>query len=306
MEERDRGWRRTVLRLLHGSVLTAGLALAGCQNAVESLDVGEWREGGSKELPVSPNRGDPLVRDIAAGSGEPVRKGDLVKIRLIVTTPPSSSSDPSPPAEPVVVWVWTGRDSGNSWEWGHPGAESVRRALVGRRPAERFELAYGPDAEGVLLIPLKGLMEPQLEAYQLTYRNYVYGDRYYHARRWPAVDLRAHGQGPPRVEVEIIAACKAKRLYRTGVMKQWGFMANTGDASFRSSRRGVLRWSALDATCPSSDGHVRMEAGPFYFPDLRDTGGLWNWADTYVRRRPPPDHPLEWEVGRPASAQPKR
>jgi hypothetical protein len=270
--------------------------LAGCDNAHVSLSMGDWREGGSAEPPILRMKGEPIVNPIAAGQGEPARAGDLVKVSVIVTSPPVNEHHAPLPRQAHVVWVWTGRDEGNSWLWGHPGIESVRRTLIGRQPGERFELAYGPDAEGVVLLPLQGLMEPELESFQLNAVRHLHDGQYYRARRWPALDLRPAGYGPARAEIEILTICPAKRFYRTAVMKQRGYVPPMGDMAYNASREGVLHWSAIEASCPAPVGTVRFEAGPFYFPKPGDPGSLMNWRDSYVGKRPPPDNPAEWEA----------
>jgi hypothetical protein len=57
-------------------------SLCACENAFESLDVGEWQQVGSAAAPAVGVADNTRTEDISAGAGPAVRPGDLVKVRI--------------------------------------------------------------------------------------------------------------------------------------------------------------------------------------------------------------------------------
>lgn len=277
-------------------VLIAAAAVAGCDNAVESLDVGEWKQTGIAAPPVVAENDDVLTQQIEAGNGEPVQAGDLVKLSVVVLTPqiPSQFVLPVLSTEPRTIWVWTGRDEGDRWQAGYLGTAAARRALIGRQVGERFELTREPTARGAFVLPVNGLIAPLSTDERLIQPKWAIEGRYYSARQWRQLDLEPDGYKPVRAEIEILAVCRnAQRLHRTGVLKQWGYRLVGRD---NESREGVLHWGAIEASCPDPDGQVRIQAGPFYFPDYKSAKRLLLWQLSYARQRPPPENLEEWDV----------
>jgi hypothetical protein len=282
-------------------MLISAAVSAGCDNAFESLSMGEWRETGTAVPPVVPENGDLRTRPIQEGIGEPVQAGDLVKLTVVVLTPRISPSRADLSSEPHTIWVWTGSDEGKGegqaggvlWHAGYLGTAAARRTLIGRRVGERFELTKEPGSRGRVMLPVSGLIAPLSPYDRLNEPNRSYKGRWYRAREWPQLDLEPQGYGPARAEIEILSVCRnAKRFHRTGVLRQRGYLLFGGP----SSRVGVLHWGAIEASCPDPDGHVRIQVGPFYFFELDDKQRLMHWQTSYEHERPPWENLEEWEV----------
>ena len=286
----------------HLAVLAAVVALAGCGALNEHLSMGEWRELGEARPPVDALNGGFVVTTIVPGQGPVVGAGDLVKARVVVTTVDMAGETPLNPS-PQVIWVWTGRgpqvddqDSVadlNTFGW--LGGERPRGALIGRHLHEQFEMHLGagarPDTGD---LPLRGIID--FPASRLEARASIKGQLAI-PLEWPAVALRGQGGGNPAARIEILAICPGARLYRrTATLRQFGPIFSTGDVKYANSRKGTLGWTALDAQCPAPDGHVRFEAGPFYYSRLHDPELLAYWSQSYQRLRPPADYPQEWHV----------
>ena len=79
-------------------------------------------------------------------------------------------------------------------------------------------------------------------------------------------------------------------------MTQLGIILASGDARYRTWRKGTLGWTAIDAECPPPDGHLRFQAGPFYYLNARAPALLADWSVSYRELRPPEKYPEEWRV----------
>jgi hypothetical protein len=245
------------------------------ENAREELSLNPWEEVGKRESPVSRDNGDFTVTAVSRGEGPAVKAGDLVKIRIHVTTPPLYSNPPRRPA-PQVSWLWTGREPGldldwqESQSWGSLGSGRVRKTLVGRAKGERFRIGLGKNAEGgINSIPLQGIIEP-IQGSQVAVL--------------PELNLSPTGYAPASAEIEILAICEGRLLRRTATLRQWGMIIPIGQ-SYAYAREGTLRWSALEGVCGPSDGNVRFQGGPYYFVPTgqRPPTHLYNWKDSYLR-----------------------
>src|SRR5688572_14794019 len=148
--------------------IMALLALAGCGNAYESVSVGDWRQTGSAETPttdISPLRGEVVVTRLAAGRGEKIKAGDMVQIRIGAKEGRFegwSTYDRASASQAHVIWLWVGREP--PWisykdflNWGHPGSARLRKALIGGEVGDRLEARLAPGAEGLIVLPLRGL-----------------------------------------------------------------------------------------------------------------------------------------------------
>lgn len=116
-------------------------------------------------------------------------------------------------------------------------------------------------------------------------------------REWPTLNLYSQTGGSPSAQVEILEICPAAKVYRrTATMTQVGIVLGISDRKYPIVRTGTLGWTAIDAHCPAPDGHVRFEAGPFYYVNGLDPDLLTNWSLSYRELRPPAKHPQEWQA----------
>jgi hypothetical protein len=278
-------------------------ALGGCGNAFESLSMSDWRESGVAETPPLTGNGEFQVTTLVPGEGRTAKAGDLVKAEVLVTTARAGGAAPAQ-RTPRTIWVWLGREadaaptSAEMETFGYAGAPRPRRAFIGRQLHERFrmQLTAGADPSYDSL-PLNGIIGLR----QAALATVAFVDEHeLQPREWPALNLRADGDGESSAEVTVLAICDAKLLRRTATLRQKGFIMSSGDAQYDFNREGTIGWTAIDAECPAPDGHVRFEAGPFYHPpSLGDRSRLADWSATYVQKRPAKDHPEEWEPWKP-------
>jgi hypothetical protein len=287
----------------HGLVLSALLlTLGGCGNAHEHLSVGEWREVGKAEAPISRHKGEFVVTTEREGDGPVVAAGDLVQARLLVTTPILYGADYVGRREPQVIWVWTGREPEVSSEalladmytFGFLGRARPRIALIGRRLHERFEIHLEPGAESSTDdIPVRAIIE--MPDAKLSIGGKIGGQRAV-PLDWPGLQLTDVGLGSSSARIEILQICHARLYRRSGILTQRGIVPTSGDVKYRNERKGMLGWTAVDAQCPPPQGHVRFQAGPFYYFRSRDPDLLADWSSSYLRLRPPDQHPEEWTL----------
>jgi hypothetical protein len=256
--------------------LLAVLVLTGCGNAYESISIDEWREVGSAQPPVdtSEPRGNLIVTRIFEGSGKPVKPGDLVEIRIrsIDGRYKPSHTEAFGFPQTQVLWLWVGQDPTlNSYNefmnWGSPGSERLRRMLIGKAVRDRLEVRLEPTAQGQIEIPLNGFT---VQMRSVPDEN--------HPNPWPEI----HFDQKTKVEIEVLNACEAKMFRKTAAIEQFGYILNMFDSAWRTSRRGGLNWSALEAQCPQPVGKIRFEIGPLYFPTA---GGpsLYHWRYRYAQ-----------------------
>lgn len=129
--------------------------LGGCGNAYQHLPMGKWQEVGRPETPVKTNEGTFVITTAVAGEGPAVAAGDLVKVRVTVTTVDPYGRTNYNPKPNQVAWVWTGRGPQTNAAnrvydmatFGELGGERPRAALIGRHLHEQFEmhLEHGAD-----------------------------------------------------------------------------------------------------------------------------------------------------------------
>jgi len=183
--------------------------------------------------------------------------------------------------------------------FGYLGTARVRRALLGRQLHERFSIELDEDADGsVDAVPLDGILEADATRMNSLRRSLVSGKQMLAARTWPGVELSQRG---PRssADMEILNICEARLYRRTATLTQVGMVFAPGDAGYPLRRKGVLGWTAIEAKCPAPDGNIRLQAGPFYRRvGEEENSRLADWNSSYIRLRPPLEHPEEWRVVR--------
>jgi len=288
-----------VRRACQLALLATVAPLAGCGNAFEHLTLGEWREvGQAQPPPVAADQSPFIVLTRATGYGPVINAGDLVKARITVTTvSEGGSTRENPPT--TIAWVWTGRDSepyASFATYGMLGGDRPRSTFIGRHLHELFEIFLPPKADpktgdlpenGILAFPQSRLSVGAMIEGQLV-----------PAPEWRTVALRGEGGGNPSAQIEIIEICPSAKVYRrTGTLNQLGLIFTVGDMKYAMSRQGTLGWTAIEAQCPAPDGHVRLQAGPFYYSTILDDHALADWSTSYMSLRPPRKHPDEWQVG---------
>jgi hypothetical protein len=262
--------------------------------------MGEWHEVGQAQPPVVPEKGSFVVTTTVPGDGPIVSAGDLVKARVVVTTIDRGGDRVNP--NPTVVWAWTGREPevdpqhavADYYTYGSLGGKRPRAALIGRKLHEQFEIHLEAGAApNTGDIPIRGIVDDNLS--RLRIGTSIHG-QLAGPYEWPALLLRGEGGGNPTAQIEILEICPAARLYRrTATLTQVGTIITVGDMRYDSDRSGTLGWTALDAQCPGPDGNVHFQAGPFYYFDIFTHGVLADWSASYVRLRPPEQHPEEWQ-----------
>ena len=257
------------------------LVLAGCEG--ESLSMGEWRQVGIRQAPISALRGDARIELLEAGTGRTVEAGDLVKIRVTVT---QRVNQDVTKFDPVVAWLWTGREPEprtfeSVSQWGDLGSARIRQALIARRIGDRFQFALSAGAKGEEILAKNGFAAA--DAYAPYERGEPIG-----SYKWPrfVVGRPPYEWSEVHSEVEVLNACPGSLYRRTAVLRQRGAIFNMFEMSYRSEREGTLRWSALEASCPGPDNKVRLEVGPLYYLRGREARMLFNWSDSYHRLRP--------------------
>ena len=250
---------------------------AGCGNLYEKASNEPWRSVGVNERPMSP-RGEFEVAKLRAGSGPVVRTGDLVHVRLMVTTPRKYTTAPPPKPWPVDAWLWTGRppelpgDATSALSFGDLGSERVRSALIGRAVGERFAIRLPDDAQSSTdEIPLYALSVPFESG--TNYRELA-----------PTVQLSRDGMGLPSAEIEVLEACGARLMRREVTLRQWGYVLNLFEQHYGPVRRGMLGWSAVESRCVAFGHSVRFEIGPLYYRPGGPPGGtqLSDWTASYA------------------------
>jgi hypothetical protein len=177
-------------------------------------------------------------------------------------------------------------------------ADRPRSAFIGRQLNEQFEIHLGPGANrDTGNLPVDGVIAYPPST--LTVGASIKG-RLVPPPQWPALALRGMGGGNPSAQIEILEICPAARVYRrSAALSQLGIIVTTGDLKYRVYRHGTLGWTAIDAHCPAPDEHVRFQAGPFYYSDIKDPNLLADWSVSYISQRPPRKHPEEWQVQTP-------
>jgi hypothetical protein len=295
--------RGTALRSagIVSALLVAAALISGCENAYENLSLGDWQRAGAAEPPRWPTSGEFMVTTLAAGEGRAAKAGDLVKAQVIVLSQPRNTDDPPRPRESKVVWVWLGREVWPSETpsivdletFGDLGSGRARKAFIGRQLNERFRIDLEAGAGGYDELPLQGIISvahARLEGGALV------NGRMLRARDWRSVLLARLGDGPASAEITILNICDAQLFRRTGFIVQKGWIPTIGNHGYDFNRQGTVGWTAVDAQCPTPDGHVRFEAGPFHHSTtISDRSQLAGWERTYIKLRPAEKFPNEWE-----------
>lgn len=203
------------------------------------------------------------------------------------------------------MWLYTGRDltrtdaqSQNNEEltFGSLGIARIRRTLIGRQLHERFTVELSPDAESSTdAIPLNGIQTSDPGEETLVFP-YINGNRVMNPLRWPGIKLSPGAmERRSSAQIKVINICAARLLRRTATMTQMDLIVGPGELGHANSRKGVLGWTAIDASCPAPDGKVRSQAGPFYHSQA-EYDRLADWNQSYMRLRSPELHPEEWRV----------
>jgi len=268
----------------------------------EGISVGEWRETGTSQPPLIDRNVDLRMATLTPGTGDLVKAGDLVKLRVV--TGRVCKKYPGPvtftgESEPDILWLWTGREPGLSadsecagpgkscndadlWaeesRWGRLGDKSLRKALIGRPVGETFELKQGPAKEGYVAVPLYG--------FHVIFDNATLNDGRSHA--WFPESRIAHLNKFDETqniwaEVEILAACPGRLLRRQAKMGEF-----------------TVRWSALEGKCRAPGESVRLQIGPLNFSRYDPfQGSNAQWKYRYRQVRLPEKFPEEYGIKRP-------
>jgi hypothetical protein len=249
---------------------------SGCDNAVEHLALGEWREVGAATAPSTDS--GYAGRTIAPGGGREVLPGDLVQLRVVAAN--GSERD-------VVVWTGTRTTA-------EPprvlGADGLRAALIGRRVGERFTIGQRQAAQEPAWLPMYGAMST-LEFPGLSFAYAEDGVRI-RARDWPRVDLSSESGD---AQIDVLDACAARLLHRTATLRQWGYVVEFLARRVAPRREGTLHWLKFEAVC--ADGARQLQVGPLYDERGSHRGqDLYGWEASYVALRPPERFPAEWEL----------
>lgn len=256
--------------------------------------MGGWHETSVQEAPPLLSPSDVAkVTTLIPGGERVVRPGDLVKLRAWRTYSRKGQAPVLRP--PVDLWVWTGKptDPGNDelpyYSWGWLGAASLQNALVGRTDGERFALGRP------LLNPGSLVWAPKSVFAAFTMKDFVLLQKDNIAIvSYPEVMLAGDFQSVLTSEIEILAICPARLYRRTATLTQWGHILNVMDMNYSQSRRGTLRWSALEGDCDPPEGKKRFEIGPIYWHQYATPGRLYDWVNSYKRLRPPEKFPHEY------------
>ncbi|MFL6601276.1 MAG: hypothetical protein ACJ8R9_08075 [Steroidobacteraceae bacterium] len=181
--------------------------------------------------------------------------------------------------------------------FGDLGTDRARASFIGRRLHERFEIHLEPgSADFGDRLPLRGVSEQQFSG--LKVGGAEIAGKPVTRLKWPELPLATAMMNRPAAQVEILAICKARLLWRTAKLSQFGVVLATGDARYASAREGILGWTAIEAQCSAPDGKIRIQAGPFHHTGyIPHQTLLADWSSSYVKVRPPGRHPEEWEEG---------
>ncbi len=233
------------------------VVLYGCGNAIENLSMDEWKPAGSAAVPKNPKSpARPRLTLLQDGQGREIKAGSLVhaSVKLKQTSPLHEQKLPD-------VWFWLGDQSripGHvAYKWRELidlGDEELRAAFLGLRAGSRVSVTL----EGTPYAPAAGL---PTQGFSFN------GDS--------AGVYSGYGGGPAPVrfgvghtakyEFMIVDVCAGRLYYRTGTLKQFGYIphlwAESPDRPF--AREGVLEWVAIEGDCDSPND-LRVEMGPAY------------------------------------------
>ena len=273
--------------------LAAGSLLAGCDNARESVDLGTWQPAAASDPPpppVAPQREIEIVTTpLGEGTGPTVSRGDLVHLRFTRTSTWSNGIEHESGTH--EAWIWTDWEPEAGFEyWGYFGSPELRNTLVGRQVGERFQLRVVSDYAEIKA-PLFGIARPGSPH---TGLNEVMSGSPQTEPVVLAGGKFAWNQ-PARSDVEILASCPATLSTRSGQIAQWGHHYNMFGSAYQTDRRGIIRWSRLDAHCPPPDGSVRIILGPVYWrSEPWADHALMGWQNTYLDKVPLASHPEDY------------
>jgi len=276
----------------------------GCGNAIDDLKMGDWQEAGSQQAPVPRLAGSAVLIPLESGVGPAVEPGDLVQVKVTVLANAMRARKEQRIGDDNIrdrtqstatVWLYAGREPGvrdyeNMEAWGNLGSARIRRVLIGHTLGERFRVDSSNDAEGYMDIPMHGFSVLGLTSRSLWPQE---------SNPWPSLKIvQRRGSRVISAEMEIVRICRGRLYRRSGEMTQWGIVPNWGEMNYKTSRKGTLRWSAIEGDCPPPTGKVRFEIGPLYMHPPRQAGMLYNWQGSYRRARPPAKFPHEYDVRR--------
>jgi hypothetical protein len=297
--------------------LIGAVLFGGCGNIYEDLDMGPWYEVGSvQQAPINiPGEPELAFAVLAPGGGREVVTGDLVQLKITVTTNHHRKwkGDRFLPGNPdvrimgpFVLWLWTGREppvattlekegmtlvglDEEEAKWGYLGSRELRRALVGRRVGERLQVSLPVDAEVGGSIPLYGFA---LEGTGHT----LYGA--YKMNPWPSLTIADREiDGTRMSEIEILKTCPGRLYRRTALVAQRGWPGPWSNGP--TYRRGDLCWSALESRCTTRDSNARLEVGPMRCTNGEGRTAIPGWQLLYQQIYPPEKVPHEYNLDRP-------
>lgn len=234
--------------------------LCGCGNAFESLDMGDWKPGGSAVVPKNPKSTErPRLTVLDAGIGQEIKAGSLVHARVTLkqVLPGSDSRLETYIQKLPDVWFWLGDHSeipGHvAYKWGELidlGDEELRATFVGVRSGSRVSVL------------LEG--KPNYPGTQLPTHGFIFnGDSSGISIAYPGQSVQFSHRA--EYEFTILDVCEGRLLYRRGTLRQWGYRPTlwVEHGSYPFAREGVLEWAAIEADCDSPND-LRVEMGPGY------------------------------------------
>ena len=272
------------------------LTFAACGRTAGDLSLGEWQAVGTREPPPADSASAIEITQLAPGTGRIVGPGDLVKVRI---TPKGqaiaeelSIIESLPPWD---VWLWVGREPNDHKTSINFGNANLRAALIGRSVQEQLSIQLAETAQKYVHIPLEG---GNIVGENYEVKRYIYEPDDRRLRSWPELLITRAGS----IDLEILNSCPAQLYHREGILTQHGKAIQDlmGDGTSKWIRTIKLGWSLLKASCPDSEGAVKLEVGPapylpIYSERSREHIHFADWIPTYLRLRPFRQFPQEYE-----------
>ena len=262
------------------AALSAAALLAGCGNAYERLEVGEWRPAGEAIAPSIPKRETApdvfRVSVLAPGSGRQVQAGSVVHLRI--TARSGSLRDPQtlaalPNGE---AWVWIGRaERPDGARLVDLGSALLRASIVGLHEGGTLAFYAKVTHIGRVVLPRRGFLHAF--TYKPNWRQLIPSGSHSSLDE-EYVDVVGDGE----YELQVLRVCEGRLSRKTATLRQWGLVFNWGDAHYKFAREGMLEWVAMDIDCAPGE-RIRFEKGPahgIYTPGYRDNP-LLGWQESY-------------------------
>ena len=271
------------------------MSLVGC-DTVDNLNLGPWKEAGTRETPRLDPQSKIDVVQLAVGTGKTVAPGDLVKVRITPIGQALAERVSILESEaPWDLWLWVGREPDGLRPQIYLGDPNFRAALIGRSLHERLRIELNEAARKYVRLPLMGGMTDEwLE--RGTSSAYESDDR--RLRIWPELAVSRAGA----LDVEILNACPGHLFSRGGQLERrpWTSKLPLNFDAESNLATQPLGWLRLEGRC--AEGVVQLDVGPAPFNNdyigvPSDFKWKWHggWARLYIKLRPPSQFPQEYE-----------